>query len=65
MVYSHCTVTGRGMGPGLELGSNQWVLIYYVEMFTMVQDMDRDHEPLFLFVPVRFPPLRPGPVHRE
>ena len=45
--------------------ASHWNAFLYAEMFTLVQERDRDHEPLFLFVPVRFPPLRPGPVQCE
>ena len=55
------------LGYGQQAGryASHWNAFLYAEMFTLVQDRDRDHEPLFLFVPVRFPPLRPGPVQCE
>ena len=34
---------------------DQWVLIYYAEMFALVRNRDRYQDPLFPIVPVPFP----------
>ena len=46
---------GTGLGTGLGKGLNQWVLIYYVEMFTPVRDRERGQDPLFPIMPIPFP----------
>ena len=38
-----------------EREQNQWVLIYHEEMFTLIQDRDKDQDPLFPIVLVPFP----------
>ena len=63
MVYSHWTETGAGPGMGSK-GSKK-----NAEIFTVVQDRDRDRDkyPLIDIVPVLFPvppflSLAPGPT---
>ena len=34
---------------------NQWVVIYFSKMFTLVRNNDRNQNPLFPIVPVSFP----------
>ena len=56
MVSSYCTRTTA------EPGNNKWVLIYHEEMFTLVQDRDKDQDPIFPIVLVPFLVLVPFPV---
>ena len=52
MVYSQCT--GPGMGIGTGNGSETRRFCNDVEMFTLVQDRNRDQDQLFPIVPVPF-----------
>ena len=70
MVYSHCIGTGPGWDRDRDPKWDQWVLIYYTEIFTLICDQD----PLFLivsyesYVPFPVPSLTspgPGPVQCE
>ena len=44
------TLHGNGTDTGIK-----WKVVYHVEMFTLVQDMDRKRDPLFPTVPVSVP----------
>ena len=44
------TLHGNGTDTGIK-----WKVVYHVEMFTLVQDMDRKRDPLFPIVPVPVP----------
>ena len=46
------TFTLHGNGT---VNGDQWVLIYYTEMVTLVQDRERDQNPLFPGVLAQFP----------
>ena len=64
-----------GLCPGLNLShtarerdryrtrnQDQWVPICHAKMFTLVQDRNRDQDPLFPIVPLLFPVPVPVPV---
>ena len=51
MAYSHFTGTGLGQVQGRD----QWVQIYYTEMFILVRDRERNQDSFFRFALIKFP----------
>ena len=51
MVFGISTLRGDRTWTDVE---TKWKVQYYVEMFTLVWDRDRDQDPLFSIIPVSF-----------